>query len=140
MATEQDDDSFAGVKRANRAVAVIRKALAELGEDSCWLIPLIAEDMVDLSIAPEILNFATGPTAGCASGRPSARLYLALQGRSFNIRGTRTAFDAVRQHWWLRAMFDSMTGCWGGTADGVRAIERRHPELRISTSSTEVQQ
>lgn len=74
MTTEQDEGPFAGLDRASRAIAVIGGALAELGEDRRWLIPWVAEGVADRSIAPEILAFATGPTAGCSSGRACARL------------------------------------------------------------------
>jgi hypothetical protein len=129
MADEQDYSPFAGLDRANRAIAGIGGALAELGEDRRWLIPWIAEGMADRSIAAEILAFATGPTAGCSSGGACARLYLALQGYPIDLRDTNTAFDLTRQQWWLTAMFERLTGRWGGSQKGVKVIAAAHPTV-----------
>lgn len=127
MTAEQDHGPFAGLERASRTIAAIGRALVELGEDRRWLIPWVAEGMADRSIAAEILRFATGPTAGCASGRACARLYLALQGYPIDLSGTNTAFDLTRQRWWLTAMFEHLTGRWRGSQQGVKAIATAQP-------------
>lgn len=104
--------------------------MVQLGKDRAWLIPWLAEDVARGSIAPEILKFATGSTAGCSGGRACARLYLALQGYPIDVRETNTAFDLTRQRWWLRAMFELLNGQWQGDSAGVRSILAKHPELR----------
>ncbi len=129
MTAELDDGPFKGLGRASRTIARISSAVAELGEDRRWLIPWIADSMADRSIAPEILKFAIGPTAGCSSGRACARLYLALEGYPTDLRGTTTTFDLTRQQWWLSAMFEHLTGRWRGSKEGVRAIAAAHPSL-----------
>jgi hypothetical protein len=134
MTDSKEPGPFAGYHRATKAMQIIQDALTELGKDRNWLIPWLASDGAQGSIAPEILKFATGSTAGCSSGRACARLYLALQGYPVDLRETNTAFDLTRQQWWLRAMFESITGCWGGTIEGARAIERRHPDLSVRSS------
>jgi hypothetical protein len=134
MTDSEEPGPFAGYLRATKAIRIIQDALTDLGKDRIWLIPWLAEDVARGSIAIEILKFATGSTAGCSSGRACARLYLALQGYPVDLRETNTAFDLTRQHWWLRAMFESMTGYWGGTIEGTRAIERRHPDLCVRSS------
>ncbi len=129
MVTKRDEGPFEGLAASATAIATIRAALAELGQGRRWLIPWIAEDLEDRSIAFKILKFATGPTSGCTSGRACARLYLALQGHKFDLSDTNTAFDLTRHHWWLQAMFEFSTGRWRGTREGEMAILAAHPEI-----------
>ncbi|TPI59866.1 recombinase family protein [Mesorhizobium sp. B3-1-3] len=60
------------------------------------------------SVAPEILDFATGGTASCSGGRSCARVYLALQGMAIPMTETTTGMDMTRREWWLRAMAEHM--------------------------------
>ncbi|WP_378950025.1 hypothetical protein [Mesorhizobium sp. ANAO-SY3R2] len=79
------------------------------------------------SIAPTILEFATGETANCAGGRNCARLYLALQGMVIPLRHTVTGMDQTSLEWWLRAMAEYATDRWKGSEQGVKAIAAAQP-------------
>uniref|UniRef100_A0A9E7ZY35 Uncharacterized protein n=1 Tax=Bosea sp. NBC_00436 TaxID=2969620 RepID=A0A9E7ZY35_9HYPH len=82
-----------------------------------------------MSIADEILAFATGPTHGCTAGRSMARLYLALQGWPVPICDTTTGLDDTRLRWWGQAMTEYGRGQWRGSHDDAESVARRHPEI-----------
>jgi hypothetical protein len=99
------------------------------------LISSLAAYGCEPSIAPTILEFATGEAANCPSGRNCAGLYLTLQGMVIPLAHTITGMDPTSLEWWMRAMAEYATGRWRGNDEGVKAIAAAQPLIWEQTQA-----
>jgi hypothetical protein len=111
------------------SVRAIAASLDEITRRASEVSPLdwAAANVGMPSIAPTILDFATGGTAACSGGRSCAKTYLALQGLAIPLTETTTGMDEARREWWLRAMAEHVTGQWRGNENGMKAIAAAQP-------------
>jgi hypothetical protein len=87
------------------------------------------------SIAPTILEYATGETANCPGGRNCAGLYLAHQGMVIPLTHTIAGLDLTRLEWWMRAMAEYAMDQWRGNEEGVKAIAAAQPLIWEQTQA-----